>query len=298
MKRLIDKQRVEFLFNILRSGREQNLKLRSAFVLKAMILDNQYGMDILNSPQWKEFEEKFNTYYVNIELPPVNVPLPIPAPTGQANAALANRNRSSLGTAASARHSISIKSIPTDLGNSEAPQTPDTSNRALPIPPVKTASSPTSRQSLPSTPTTPQIQPQQVFNPPPQDTTVPVPPPIQQQTSVPPPPPLVNMPPPPPLTIAPPQFKQSSASRSNTPVASSPVTGDRGDLLASIRKGAMLKKVDDSEKKISDGLPSSRVSTPETGMSANPMLAALMSMQKEVTKKKDKDSDDEWDDDE
>eukprot|EP01147_Barroeca_monosierra_P002117 gene2117-5157_t len=163
--------------------------------------------------------------------------------------------------------------------------------------------------------------PMQAYAPPP-----PPPPPMQSRGSVPHPPPphaaagapppppppqapntsSAPPPPPPPGPVAgnamplppPPQQQQQSSPK--------PAAGGRADLLAAIQTGRRLRKVDDTEKKISPmagGTGSSESSTAASGGGggldglASALAAAMKLRSRAVHGSDDEESDDDWDDD-
>jgi hypothetical protein len=295
VRQLMNKERGDYLFNILRSAREQQIKLKAAVILKAMSMDTQHGIEVIESKSWKDFEEKWNSFYINIELPPVNVPLPIPVNTMKP----------------SFEKPRVTQTLPTQSSITVIP-TPK------PTPVVVHTSTPTD-VATPTTPLTPVRPP----SPPPRSsltpplamntTTVPPPPPLQTM-NVPPPPPrnTTGVPPPPPMNLLKQSEKRHSAPVSiplhNSPTNSSATPrsslgGTANDLLSSIRLGKSLKKVGESEKRYSLGAQEQNQQNRNTNrdsgaLSDNPMLA-LMAQNETPTPQKqeqnDSDDDDEWD---
>ncbi|KAF2097958.1 WH1-domain-containing protein [Rhizodiscina lignyota] len=185
------------------------------------------------------------------------------------------------------------------------PPLPPSSARPPPGPPPLPAS------SSPAPPPPPPLPTSNAPPPPPlPSSNAPPPPPLPPSNNIPPPPPLPSSgaPPPPPLPSSgappppPPPPPGVAPSGPPPPALPSGAAGGRDDLLASIRGGARLKKVDDTQKRdrsaaaVPGGEPSSPPPANAGGdTAAQPGLAGALAQALATRKSKVGDSDDESD---
>jgi hypothetical protein len=320
-EQLLQNNKPEFLFeNIIHSNRDKNVKVKAAWVIKALTLDPQHGNTFVTG-SLTNYESDWSEY-ANVELPPPDAPL-LPALLSTSNQGMVVSRVKP--TVQSIKSPVLV--TPPVVQQPQIEQPAQLPRQSLPLPVSTTTTTAPVRQSLPNeipkrtgVPTPP--PPSSSGLPPPQTGGPPPPPPPTMGTGPPPPPPPPSLgkggpppppppmgsgapPPPPPMGsgVPPPRPPMTGGGPPPPPPGPPPPTGPpkinrpspvsgTDDLLAAIRKGKALKKVDENDKKHATGLPKEESAKKPT----NPLFAAVMSSKILQNKQQhhEKEDDAEW----